>query len=125
MSQNGFSSSNVQYQMPMGNFSKPKAFTLNVLYKINSRMDKYIQNRIARVLASQVFNFLVKTVINRVPDSELQTVISEVKSDIDDFYRKVDVAQDIKKSRELNTGKQQDFVESIPEYKAALELLPD
>lgn len=64
-------------------------------------------------------------ILNGIPEQELKTILLDCHGEIEEIADEIKLAKEIKTQGKLNDGRMKDFVESIPQFKEALELIPD
>jgi hypothetical protein len=90
-------------------------------------LDSLIQPELKNVILKQAWNMFAlskgQAIIMKKPDSELQFKMKQAFDLMLPIFQKVELANEIKETKSLNSGKMQNFVESRL-GKDVLELIP-
>ena len=96
-----------------------------LIIKFDTLAKPRINHKLISWFWNQFFLSHATRVIQQTPDEELKKMLKEGYDELQPIFEQTEKGLEIKESRLYNTGKMQDFVESIPENKDALELIPD
>ena len=96
----------------------------NIFTKLDTLASKYIKHEIIKRLVNTLVRPRIQNLILRdISEAELKQVLNEAYQDLKPIFENIKTAEMIKDSRKVNTGKMQNFVESLPDYKKYLELV--
>lgn len=106
----------------MPQYSKVKEVSFSLLEIIDSLVRPEINNAWALRIWDWFALKRARTIIINKPDAELQAKMKESFDLMNPIFSKVELANEVKESQKINSGKMQDFVNNI--NKEVLDLLP-
>lgn len=99
-----------------------------VSFELLNIIDELVKPELTHAWARKLWEWFAmkrgKEIIINKPDEELKEKMKVSYDKMEKIFKKVEKADDLKEARDLNTGKMQRYVESIPENRAALDLIP-
>ena len=96
---------------------------MTLLSVIDDLAQPHLNNQVVKRFWNWFFVSHGRNIILSMKDEDLKAIMKKGYESLKPIYSKADLAVNIKESRNHNTGKMQQFVESI--NKEALDLIPD
>ncbi|PBO85759.1 MAG: hypothetical protein COA77_02535 [Thaumarchaeota archaeon] len=112
------------------NLSKPKQFAIKLIDAFDSMASANAKTNFTQSVWKSIKWYMKNKIIPQKSDKETIADLRKMKETIDPLFRTLDKAEDALDDRKLNStngikSKAQVFVESIPDVKAALEVLDE
>lgn len=112
------------------NLSKPKQFAIKLIDAFDSMATANAKTNFTQSVWKSIKWYMKNKIIPQKSDKETIADLRKMKSTIDPLFHTLDRAEDALEDRKLNStngikSKQQEFVENIPDVKAALEIVDE